>query len=104
LASKLDDIIYDWSSSNTGKEYGLLAEIVGKDEYNHLTNLTCVQETNPSNYDPAITDATMTHTRKRMDKSGSKTKTVKPRPSEKDSPAVLQKICAMPWTKTGNPN
>jgi hypothetical protein len=43
LASELDDITYDWSCSNTGKEYGLLAEIIGKYEYDHLTNLTWVQ-------------------------------------------------------------
>jgi hypothetical protein len=67
LASKLDDITYDWSCSNTGEEYGLLAEIIGEDEYNHFTNLTWVQETEPRNYDPAITDATATHTRKRME-------------------------------------
>jgi hypothetical protein len=64
LASELDDITYDYSRSNTGKEYGLLADIICKDEYNHLTNLTWVQETKPSNYDPAITDATVTKTRK----------------------------------------
>jgi hypothetical protein len=40
LASELEDITYDWSRSTTGKEYGLLAEIIGKDEYQHLTNLT----------------------------------------------------------------
>ncbi len=45
LASEPDDITYDWSHSNTGKEYGLLAKIICKDEYNHLTNLAWVQET-----------------------------------------------------------
>ena len=67
LACELDDITYDWSHSAAGDEYGLLAEIIGEDEYNHLTNLTWVQEMEPSNYDPAITDATVTHTRKRME-------------------------------------
>ncbi len=67
MASKLDDITYDWSCSITGEEYGYLAEIIGKDKYNHLTNLTWVQETKPKNYDPAITDAATTHTRKRME-------------------------------------
>jgi len=66
LACELDDITYTWSRSATGDEYGLLAEIIGEDEYDHLTNLTWVQEMEPSNYDPAITDATATHTRKRM--------------------------------------
>jgi len=36
LASELDDITYDWSRSPTGDEYGLLAEIIDEDEYNHL--------------------------------------------------------------------
>jgi hypothetical protein len=67
LASKLDGIIYDWFHSNTDKEYRLLAEIIDEDEYKHLTNLTWVQETEPSTYDPAITDATATHTKKRME-------------------------------------
>ncbi len=40
LASKLDDITYNWLQSPTGEEYGLLAEIIGKDKYQHLTNLT----------------------------------------------------------------
>ena len=64
LASELDDITYDWSQSPTGEEYGLLAEIIRKDEYNHLTNLTWVQEVKPDTYDPNITDTTATHTRK----------------------------------------
>ena len=67
LASELDDITYDWSRSPTGDEYGLLAEIIGEDEYNHLTNLTWVQEVEPNTYDPNITDITATHTRKRME-------------------------------------
>jgi hypothetical protein len=66
LASELDDITYDWSRSPTGDEYGLLAKIIGKDEYNHLTNLTWKQEVEPETYDPNITDATATHTRKRI--------------------------------------
>ncbi len=40
LASKLDDITYDWSQSLTGDEYRLLAKIISKDKYYHLTNLT----------------------------------------------------------------
>jgi hypothetical protein len=39
LARKLDDITYAWSQSPTGEEYGLLAKIIGKDEYYHLANL-----------------------------------------------------------------
>ncbi len=67
LACELDDITYNWSRSATGEEYGLLAKIIGEDKYNHLTNLTWVQETEPSNYNPAITDATVTHSQKRME-------------------------------------
>ena len=64
LASKLEDITYDWTRSPTGKEYGLLAEIIGEDEYQHLTDLTWVQETEPGPYEPAIVDTTPTHARK----------------------------------------
>jgi hypothetical protein len=40
LASEVDDITFDWSCDTaTGEEYGLLAKILGKAEYNHLTNL-----------------------------------------------------------------
>jgi hypothetical protein len=45
LASELEDITYNWSRLATGEEYGLLVEIIGEDEYQHLTNLTWVQET-----------------------------------------------------------
>ena len=105
LASELDDITYDWTRSPTGEEYGLLAEIIGEDEYQHLTNLTWVQETEPGPYDPAITDATPTHARKRMDawnKSGNAR--ARRGPSEKDSSTELQLICATPWTRTGTPS
>lgn len=74
LACELDDITYAWSRSATGDEYGLLAEIIGEDEYYHLTGLTWIQETEPSNYDPAITDATATHTRKRMEQEWQRTR------------------------------
>ncbi len=67
LASKLDDIIYDWSRSPTGDEYGLLAEILGEDEYYHLTNLTWTQEVEPANYDSAINNTTATYTQKQME-------------------------------------
>ena len=67
LASELDDITYDWSGSPTDDEYGLLAENIGEDEYNHLTKLTWVQEVDLDTYDPNITDTTAKHTRKRME-------------------------------------
>jgi hypothetical protein len=74
LALELEDITYDWSRSATGKEYGLLAEIIGEDEYQHLTNLTWVQETEPEPYNPAIDDNTATHTRKRMEQEWEQTR------------------------------
>jgi hypothetical protein len=69
LASKLDDITYNWSRSPTGDEYRLLAKIIGKDEYYHLTNLTWTQEVEPATYDPAINDTTATYTRKQMEQA-----------------------------------
>ena len=74
LASELEDITYDWTRSPTGEEYGLLAEIIGEDEYQHLTNLTWVQETEPGPYDPAIDDTTPTHARKRMEQEWERTR------------------------------
>ena len=68
LASKVKTIIFTWSCDIvTGEEYGLLAEIIGDIEYTHLTNLNWAQETEPASYNPAITSATATHTRKRME-------------------------------------
>jgi hypothetical protein len=64
LASELEDITYYWTLSPTGEEYGLLAEIIGKDEYQHLTNLMWVQEMEPGPYDPTIDDTTPTHMQK----------------------------------------
>jgi len=68
LASKVENITFAWSRDTaTGEEYGLLAEIIGNVEYTHLTNLNWTQDTEPTLYDPAITAATVTHTRKRME-------------------------------------
>ncbi len=40
LASEVEDITFAWSRNTvTGDDYGLLAEILGEVEYNHLTNL-----------------------------------------------------------------
>jgi hypothetical protein len=65
LASKVDNLIFAWSHDPTnGKEYGLLAEIIGTNKYTHLTNQTWVQEVEPASYNLAITDATVTHIRK----------------------------------------
>jgi len=66
IASKVEDITYDWScDAGTGDEYGLLAEIVGVDEYNHQTGIsTYDEETEPDTYDSSINDTTPTHTQK----------------------------------------
>jgi hypothetical protein len=68
LASEVDNITFAWSRDQaTGKEYGILAEIIGDIEYTHLTNLNWAQEMEPAKYDPAITAATVTHTGKRLE-------------------------------------
>jgi hypothetical protein len=59
LASKLEDVT---------------SEIIGEDKYQHLTNLTWVQETELGPHNPAITDATATHTRKRMEQEWERTR------------------------------
>jgi hypothetical protein len=67
LASKVDNLTFAWSQDpTTGEEYGLLAEIIGNVEYTHLTNLIWIQELEPQRYYPAITNATATNIRKRM--------------------------------------
>ena len=37
LACKVEDINYTWSKNATG-EYGLLADIIGSAEYDHMTH------------------------------------------------------------------
>jgi hypothetical protein len=67
LASKVEDITYPWSKNATDN-YGLLANILGVDEYNNLTNIaTYAVPHEPASYDPNITNATPTHSRKRME-------------------------------------
>jgi hypothetical protein len=63
IASKVEDITYDWSpDAGTGDEYGLLAEILGVDEYDHQTGIsTYAEETEPDTYDGTIDDTTPTH-------------------------------------------
>ena len=77
LASEVEDITYAWNRDPvTGDEYGLLAEILGLDEYDHQTGIdTYVEETEPSTYDPAITVATPTHTRKRLEEEWERVRT-----------------------------
>ena len=63
VASEVEDITYAWSRDpTTGDEYGLLAKILGLDEYDHQTGIdSYMEETEPMTYDPAITVATPTH-------------------------------------------
>ena len=66
-ASKVGDITYAWSK-NAMDNYGLLANILSIDKYDDLTNIsTYAIPQESASYDPAITDATLTHTRKRME-------------------------------------
>ncbi len=68
LASKVDNLTFAWSRDPTnGKEYGLLAKIIGTNEYTHLTNQTWVQVVEPASSNPTITDATVTHMQKQME-------------------------------------
>ena len=66
-ASEVDDITYAWSKNATDN-YGLLADILGVEEYDDLTNIsTYAIPQEPASCDPAITDTTPTHTRKQME-------------------------------------
>ncbi len=65
LASEVEDITYLWSKNATDN-YGLLGDILGAKEYNELTNIdSYVIPNEPASYDPAITNAMLTHKRKR---------------------------------------
>jgi len=69
-ASEIEDVDLEWCTDpTTGEEYGLLADILGHDEYNDLTNINIgdVPEQQPPTYDPNINDTTPTHQRKRME-------------------------------------
>jgi hypothetical protein len=67
LASEVEDMTYAWSKNATDN-YGLLADIIGADEYDDLTNIdTYVVPNEPPAYDPTITNATLTHERKRKE-------------------------------------
>ena len=67
LASEVEDITYAWSR-DAAEEYGLLADILGEDEYEELTGIdTYVIPAEPASYDPAVTNATPTHERKRRE-------------------------------------
>jgi len=67
LASQVEDITYTWSR-DMNDNYGLLAEILGADEYYDLTGIdTSAPPGKPASYDPTITNATLTHERKRRE-------------------------------------
>jgi hypothetical protein len=67
LASEVEDITYSWSKNATNN-FGLLADIIGTDEYDELTSIsTYVIPTEPASYEPTITNATLTHERKRKE-------------------------------------
>jgi hypothetical protein len=64
LASEVEDITYSWLKNATDN-YGLLGDILGADEYDELTNIDSYIIPNElASYDPAITNATLTHERK----------------------------------------
>jgi hypothetical protein len=67
LVSKVEDITYAWSRDATNK-YGLLAVAIGFDSYDNLAGIdTYATPPKPQTYDPAITNATSTHTHKCME-------------------------------------
>jgi hypothetical protein len=67
LASEVKDITYVWSKNATDG-FGLLANIIGTDEYDELTSIaTYVIPTEPPSYNPTITNAMLTHERKRKE-------------------------------------
>jgi hypothetical protein len=64
LASEVEDIIYTWTKDAT-TNYGLLANILGFDNYYKLTGIDTYAIPNvPVSYDPTITNAVLTHKHK----------------------------------------
>lgn len=75
LASEVEDITYAWSR-DAAEDYGLLADILGADEYEELTGIdSYVIPVEPASYDPAITNATPTHERKRREEDWERVRT-----------------------------
>jgi hypothetical protein len=61
LASKVEDIIYTWTKDAT-TNYGLLADILGFNNYYELTGIDTYAIPNELvSYDPTITNVTLTH-------------------------------------------
>ena len=68
LASLVEDITYKWSQDVTNN-YGLLADILGTNEYYKLTSINSYTASNePVSYAPTITNAMLTHERKHIEK------------------------------------
>jgi hypothetical protein len=64
LASKVKDITYTWTKDAT-TDYGLLADILGFDNYYELTGIdTCAIPNKLVSYNPTIINATLTRKRK----------------------------------------
>ncbi len=59
LASEVEDITYAWSKNATDN-FGLLANILGAEEYNELTRINSYAIKSAS-YNPTITNAMLTH-------------------------------------------
>ena len=75
LACETEDINYPWSKNATG-EYGLLADIIGGAEYDHLTGISTYTEPNePAAYDTTINNTTATHERKQKEEEWERTLT-----------------------------
>jgi hypothetical protein len=67
LASKVEDITYTWTK-DAMTNYSLLEDILGLDNYYKLTSIdTYAAPSEPVSYDPTITNATLTHERKRKE-------------------------------------
>ncbi len=67
LASEVEDITYAWSKNATD-DFGLLADIIGTDEYDKLTSIaTYIIPTEPPSYNLTITNVMLTHKRKRKE-------------------------------------
>jgi hypothetical protein len=74
-ASKIKDIVFPWCSDNaTGKEYGFLANILGRNVYNDLAaiNIGNIPEQLPALYDLNIDDNTPMHQWKWMEEEWDK--------------------------------
>jgi hypothetical protein len=67
LASKVEDITYPWTKDAT-TNYSLLMDILGFDNYYELTSIdTYAVPNKPASYNSTITNATLTHERKRKE-------------------------------------